>query len=277
MRIVYRKFALFLLIFFFFVCHIQAQQPSSRLMDDLNWKEFQQLVPSRIKTVILTVGTLEAHGFINNGADNTVPVGIARAIANDVNALIAPHIPYGITDILAPYPGSLHIPEEPFRVYVRAVLVGLVDNGFRNIVILNGHGPQVPALEQLANEISLQYKVNTLVVNWWILANDITHEVFGEDGGHATNDETAMVQAIDAKLVHWDLYTGKDMATALPKPSGAWSATPFPSTILLYTEGQGLPKDRTQTKADEYFRRVVAKVKALVLDTLHKWETAGFK
>ena len=235
------------------------------------------MVPSHIKTVILTVGTLEAHGFINNGADNTVPVGIARAIANDVNALIAPHIPYGITDILAPYPGSLHIPEEPFRVYVRAVLVGLVDNGFRNIVILNGHGPQVPALEQLANEISLQYKVNTLVVNWWILANDITREVFGEDGGHATNDETAMVQAIDAKLVRWDLYTGKDMATALPKPSGAWSATPFPSTILLYTEGQGLPKDRTQTKADEYFRRVVAKVKALVLDTLHKWETAGFK
>ena len=277
MRIVYRRFALFLLASFLFASHLQAQQPSSRSMDDLNWKEFQQLVPSHIKTVILTVGTLEAHGFINNGADNTVPVGIARAIANDVNALIAPHIPYGITDILAPYPGSLHIPEEAFRVYVRAVLIGLVDNGFRNIVILNGHGPQVPALEQLANEISLQYKVNTLVVNWWILANDITREIFGEDGGHATNDETAMVQAIDAKLVHWDLYTGKDMATALPKPSGAWSATPFPSTILLYTEGQGLPKDRTQAKADEYFRRVVAKVRALVLDTLHKWETAGFK
>src|SRR5947208_11231136 len=76
-----------------------AQQPSSRSMDALNWKEFQQLVPAKVKTVILTVGTLEAHGFINNGADNTVPV--ANAIAGDVNALIAPHIPYGVTDILA--------------------------------------------------------------------------------------------------------------------------------------------------------------------------------
>src|SRR5216683_8287419 len=104
-----------------------AQQPSSRSMDDLNCKEFQQLVPAKIKTVILTVGTLEAHGFINNGADNTVPVAIANAIAVDVNALIAPHIPYGVTDILAPYPGSLHIPEDAFRIYVRAVLVGLVD------------------------------------------------------------------------------------------------------------------------------------------------------
>jgi creatinine amidohydrolase len=256
---------------------IPAQQPSSRSMDDLNWKEFQQLVPAKIKTVLLTVGTLEAHGFINNGADNTVPVSIANAIAADVNALIAPHIPYGVTDILAPYPDSLHIPEDAFRIYVRAVLVGLVNNGFRNIVILNGHGPQVPILQQLANEISLQYKVNTLLINWWILSSDITRQVFGEDGGHATNDETAMVQAANPKLVHWDLFTGKDMATALPSPADGWSATPFPSTILLYTEGQGLPKDRTQAKAEEYSRKVIAKVKALVLDTLQKWETAGFK
>jgi creatinine amidohydrolase len=256
---------------------IRAQQPSSRSMDELNWKEFQQLVPAKIKTVLLTVGTLEAHGFINNGADNTVPVSIANAIAADVNALIAPHIPYGVTDILAPYPGSLHIPEDAFRVYVRAVLVGLVNNGFRNIVILNGHGPQVPILQQLANEISLQYKVNTLLINWWILSSDITRQVFGEDGGHATNDETAMVQAANPRLVRWDLFSGKDMATALPSPADAWSATPFPSTILLYTEGQGLPKDRTQAKAEEYSRKVVAKVKALVLDTLQKWETAGFK
>lgn len=256
---------------------IYAQQPSSRAMDDLNWKEFQQLVPTKIKTVIVTVGTLEAHGFINNGADNTVPVAIANAIASDVNALIAPHIPYGVTDILAPYPGSLHIPEDAFRTYVRAVLLGLVENGFRNIIILNGHGPQVPILQQLANEISLQCKVNTLLINWWILASDITREFFGEDGGHATNDETAMVQAANPKLIHWDLFTGKDMATALPKPADGWSATPFPSTILLYTEGQGLPKDRSQAKAEEYFHKVVAKVRALALDTLHKWESAGFK
>jgi creatinine amidohydrolase len=253
-----------------------AQQPSSRLMDELNWKEFQQLVPTRIKTVILTVGTLEAHGFINNGADNTVPVAVANAIAPDVNALIAPHIPYGMTDVLAPYPGSIRIAEDPFRIYVRAVLAGLVDNGFRSIVILNGHGPQVGVLNQLATEISLQYKVNVLVVNWWILCTDITKEVFGESGGHATNDETAMVQAANPKLVHWELFTGKDMSTVLPSPADGWWATPFPSPILEYREEQGLPKDKSQAKAEEYFKKVVGKVRSLILDTQHKWELAGF-
>ena len=46
--------------------------------------------------------------------------------------------------------------------------------------------------------------------------------------------------------------------------------------MLQYTTGQGIPKDRAQAKADEYYAKVVAKVKALVLDTLHRWEVAGF-
>jgi creatinine amidohydrolase len=247
-------------------------------MDDLNWMEFKKLVPTKIKTVILTVGTLEGHGFINNGADNTAPVAIAQAIAPDVNALIAPHIPYGVTGILAPFPGSLHIPAEPFRAYVRAVLLGLVNNGFRNIVILNGHGSdQVTILQDLSNEVALQQKVNILVINWWVLASDATHEVYHEDGGHAGNNEVAFIQAINPKLVHRELYTGKEMSTAVASPPDAWSATPFPSSILVYTEGQGLPTDPDPAKANQFYGKVITKVKALVQDTIHKWELAGFE
>jgi creatinine amidohydrolase len=255
---------------------VLAQQPATRLMDEMNWMEFRELVPGKVKTVILTVGTLEPHGVINNGADNTAPVAIAREIAGDANALIAPHIPYGVTGSMAPYPGAMHIPEDAFRGYVRAVLEGLVKNRFRNIVVLNGHGgPQTAILQQVAQEVALERGVNTLVIQWWAAAGEVTLEVFGEDGGHAAINETAFIQAINPKLVRKELFTGKEMATANPAP-GAWSATPFPSSMTLYKEGQGWPKDFSQAKADEYFRKVVAKVRALVLDTLRKWDAAGF-
>ncbi len=253
-----------------------AQQPSTRSMDDLNWMEFRQLVPEKIKTVIVTVGTLEPHGVINNGADNTAPVALAQAIAPDANALIAPHIPYGVTGSMTPYPGAMQIPEDVFRGYVRAVLEGMVKNGFKNIIVLNGHGgPQWGILQQIANDVALDENVNTLVINWWSAAGEATFEVFGEDGGHAGINETAFIQAVNPKLVHKELYTGQDMTTPNPAP-GAWSATPFPSSIGLYKAGQGWPKDFDQKKADEYYRRVVAKVKAIVLDTLKKWQMAGF-
>ena len=52
-----------------------------REMERINWMEFRELVPSKIDTVLLPAGTLEPHGVVNNGADITAPVGMARAIA----------------------------------------------------------------------------------------------------------------------------------------------------------------------------------------------------
>lgn len=275
----YRKTAvMFAVVFLTGSCFpALAQQPSTRLMDEMNWMEFRELVPAKVKTVIVTVGTLEPHGVINSGADNTAPIAIAKEVAGDANALIAPHISYGVTGSMSPYPGAVHIPEDAFRGYVRAVLEGMVKNGFRNIIILNGHGgPQTAILQQLASEIALQHKVNTLVIQWWALVSDVTLEVFKEDGGHAGINETAFIQAINPKLVHKERYTGKEMSTPNPAP-GAWSATPTPSSIMVYKEGQGWPKDFDQAKAEEYYRKSVAKVRTLVLDTLRKWEMAGFE
>lgn len=171
--------------------------PRTRAMDDLNWMEFAELVPARVKTVILTVGTLEPHGVVNNGADNTAPVAIAKGIAADagINAPIAPHLPYGITGAMAPYPGAFAIPEEAYRPFIRAVLEGLAGNKFRDIIIINGHGgPQTAILNEVAREVSLARGVNTLVINWWSLTTDISREVFGSDGGHAGVNETAFIQ-----------------------------------------------------------------------------------
>jgi len=252
-----------------------AQQLPSRFLDELNWMEFREIVPAKVKTVLLTTGTLEPHGVVNNGADNLAPVKIAEAIAAEVNALIAPHIPYGVTGSMAPYPGATHIPPEVYAPYVRAVLVSLVRNGFKNIVIINGHGgPQTEILNKLSQEISLEYKVNTLVVNWWAACSDAALEVFGNTGGHAGENETAFIQAINPKLVKKDRYAE---VTTTPSPApGSWSATPFPSPIILYRKGEGAPRDFDQKKADEYFRKVNTCVADLVKDTLEKWSKAGF-
>ena len=70
---------------------------TSRQLADLNWMEFRELVPSKIQTVLLPTGTLEAHGVINNGADTTAPADLAAGMAPRLNALVAPAVPYGLT------------------------------------------------------------------------------------------------------------------------------------------------------------------------------------
>lgn len=252
-----------------------AGQLPSRWMDELNWMEFREIVPAKTRTVLLTTGTLEPHGVINNGADNLAPVKIAEATAPEVNALIAPHIPYGVTGSMAPYPGATHIAADVYVPYVRAVLLGLVRNGFKNLIIINGHGgAQIEVLNRVAQEVAIERGVNTLVVNWWAACADVTQEVFGNPGGHAGENETAFIQAINPKLVKKERYTDA-LATPNPAP-GSWSATPSPSSIGLYKKGEGAPRDFDQKKADEYFRRVTRCVTALVKDTLRNWTQAGF-
>jgi creatinine amidohydrolase len=247
-----------------------AAQPSTRELERINWMEFRELVPKQIDTVLVPLGTLEPHGVTANGADIIAPVAIARAIAPKVNALVAPAIPYGITGSMDAYPGAFTIPEDVYRPYVKAVLAGLAKNHFRNIILINGHGgPQTAILNALGVEIGREAGVRTLVINWWTYCSDITLEVFGEDGGHAGENENAFMLAIDPALVHKERYTGPEMTTANPA-AGTWSAYPTPSSIGLYKEGQGFPKFDA-VKAKRYFERVNEKMARLVQDTIRKW------
>src|SRR6266568_1750527 len=181
--------------------------PSTREIERINWIEFREWIPAKIQTVLLPIGTLEPHGVAPNGTDIIVPVAMAREIAQRVNAMVAPVIPYGFTGILDAYPGSFTIPEEAFRSYVRAVLVGLAKNKFKNIILLNGHGAdQTAVLSALAQEVGRETGTRMLVVNWWSCCTDVTLEVFGDHGGHAAENETAYVMAIDPALVQQERY-----------------------------------------------------------------------
>ena len=251
----------------------QAIDPSTREMDRINWMEFQEWIPNKINTVLLPTGTLEPHGVANNGADNTAPFAISTTIAKRTNAMVAPTLAYGMTGSLAAYPGAFKMSAEVYKPFVKEILQGLVKNKFKNIIIINGHGGgQTAVLKEVAAEIANEHGVRTLVINWWSCAADITQEVFNENGGHAGWNENAFIQAIDPSLIQQDRYND-DLATPYPQ-NGSWSATPFPSSIGLYQEGEGYIKF-DQKKADEYFTKVTDKMASFIVEIKTKWDKAG--
>lgn len=262
-----------IVVFLLYVPALIAQ-PTTREMNLINWMEFAEFVPDQINTVLLPVGTLEPHGAIPNGSDNLAPEAMAAELAGDLNAMIAPTLNYGVTGSLKAYPGAFAISEESYHMFVGDIIRGMSQNKFKNIIILNGHGgPQTAILQDVALELSEELRVRILVINWWSVASDDTFAVFGENGGHAGNNETAYVQAIVPDHIHPDRYTGANMTT--PYPSGStWYAYPFPSSIGLYEAGQGYPTFDEQ-QAMDYFEAVNARVGSLIEDVIAKWELAG--
>ena len=249
-----------------------TEEPSTRDMNLMTWKEFQGIVPSVIETVLLPVGSIEPHGVIPNGTDNLAPHAMARDIAAEVNALIAPTLNYGITETMAAYPGAVSVSAGSYLPFIQEVLAGLAANRFKNIIILNGHGGNTDILKKAATAVSTQHRVRVLVVNWWTLASEDTFAVFGENGGHAGNNETAYMQAVVPEHIHPELY---EPEMAVVNPAGnAWFAAPVAASILLYEKGQGYPTF-DQSQADAYFKKVNERVTGLILDIIGKWDKAG--
>lgn len=249
-----------------------TKAPTTREMNLLCWQEFGELVPG-IKTVLLPTGSLEPHGVIPNGTDNLAPEAMARDIAARVDALIAPTLNYGMTDSMKAFPGAVSISAEAYGMFAEDILGSLAQKGFKNIIILNGHGGNTAVLNATATKVAIRERVRILVINWWTLADDITKSVFKQNGGHAGNNETAYVQAIVPNHIHPERYAA-EMASPNATPAGAYFAVPVMSSIGLYEKGQGYPTfDPAQAK--EYFRKVNDRVAELILDAVSKWDRAG--
>lgn len=234
---------------------------------ELNWQEFGALVPEKTDRVLVPVGTIEAHGVTPLATDNLIPEYICKHISEDLNALVAPTVNYGITKSLAGFPGSFGVRPETLRAYMIDILMGLCDTGFGRIAVINGHGGNNAVLKEAAYEVFEQTRIQVCVVHWWMFCYDVCKDVFGQAGGHAGCDETAMVMAARPDLVKQNLYSDK----LAFEYSSAVDIYPAPSSIMLYTPGEGNPVFDAAKCAD-YAERSVEKVRAFLLGLWQAWD-----
>jgi creatinine amidohydrolase len=244
----------------------------SHFMTDLSWLTFRERVPSQTDLVIVPVGTIEAHGGSPLGTDNIIPGAMARDLAPRLGALIAPPVPYGVTDSLLPYPGSTTVSSRTFEAYLFEAVAGLVRAGFRRVVLLNGHGGQTSEVNRVVGRLWDETEAFTVAVEWWGLAEQISYEVYGEvASGHAGVEETAMVMAVAPETIDEKRAT---TARRVPRRPGV-KARPFPASVILNRpekrEGEGAPI-LDADKAAEFYRRTLDEVESALLEVFAGWE-----
>ena len=110
----------------------------------------------KIDTLVLPVGTLEAHGpHCSVASDIIVPVKLAHEVeklAGD-RIYVAPIIPYGHTWHLKDFPGSHDVSGEVLSEYVYQVLRGFLPWKIKYVIIINGHGGNDEALGLAAEKL----------------------------------------------------------------------------------------------------------------------------
>lgn len=173
-------------------------------LSKLNMNQFNQLKES-IKGVVIPIGSTEAHGpHCPYGTDFLIPDEIAKRLdQSNESLLITPTINFGASWDLGHFPGTISLSSETLTKIITEVGNDILKWNLNNIIILNGHGGNNPAI-RIASQHLANNGAKVLVINWWL---DYQEEILKicESKGHAGEDETSAVLAIDSSLVDMDL------------------------------------------------------------------------
>jgi creatinine amidohydrolase len=160
-------------------------------------------------TVIVPTGATEQHG--PHGpllTDVLIPQELARRIAPQIGAVVAPPLNYTLSYPHVGFPGLVHIRIPTFMAMIEDLCASFAASGFRRIIFLNGHYDNTYAIAYACANAAdrLPKGVQAFPVNYWDgLTPDEVAEFSGlKNGLHANAAETSAVMAINPGLVDLD-------------------------------------------------------------------------
>ena len=157
-------------------------------------------------TIIVPTGATEQHGpHAPLLTDVLIPQEIARRIAPEIHALVAPPLNYTLSYPHVGFKGLVHIRIPTFMALIEDLCVAFATSGFRRIIFLNGHYDNTYAIAYACANAAerLPKDVKAFPVNYW---DGLTPEEVAEfstlkTGLHANAAETSAVLAINPALV----------------------------------------------------------------------------
>ena len=139
--------------------------------EKLTWPEINEAVAQN-QVCIVPCGAVEQHGpHLPLDVDLICPGGIAHGLGRQMpeQILVLPTIAYGYTGHVMDFPGTINTHFETFIRQVLDVVKSLTYHGFKKVILLNGHGSNMPNLDLVARRANLETDGECILVAWWHL------------------------------------------------------------------------------------------------------------
>jgi creatinine amidohydrolase/Fe(II)-dependent formamide hydrolase-like protein len=147
------------------------EKPSGIYLQTMTGKQIEERQKQN-DLIILPIGSTEAHGpHACPGEDTFLVTRLAEAVAQKTGCTVAEPMWYGSHPFHhLGMPGTIVIPEQTFADYLRAIIAGLWNSGWRKQILLNGHG-QDYVIPVAMHEFGKKYQVPAILVNvnWWFV------------------------------------------------------------------------------------------------------------
>ena len=181
---------------------VGARESLKVLLHEMSWPEAKDYFVKN-DIVILPVGSNEQHGPANPlGTDHLIAKSLAEESAKRSGVLCLQVIPFGVSAHHKQFWGTVSISLKAFKEYVKETCLSMNYYGVRKIVVVNGHGGNLPALSELARELR-ENRVFMSVFQWWHATPKRLPDLFtSEERRHAGAEETSLNLALHPNLVN---------------------------------------------------------------------------
>lgn len=181
--------------------------------EKLTWPEINDAIDLG-KVCVVPCGAVEQHGaHLPLDVDIVCPTGIARGAGQQIpdKMLVLPTLCYGYTGHVMDFPGTINTHYEHFINQVLDVTKSLAYHGFKKILLLNGHGSNMPNLDLAARRTNLETDAECILAAWWNLLTvdkqflpNWRQSKFPGGCAHACELETSLYLYLDGDHVRKD-------------------------------------------------------------------------
>ena len=178
---------------------------STVFLGEMTNREVEAFLESH-HTVIVPTGATEQHGPHGPLAtDVLIPQEVARRVAPQIGAVVAPPISYALSYPHVGFTGLVHIRIPTFMALIADLCASFAASGFRRIIFLNGHYDNTYAIAYACADAAdrMPKGVQAFPINYWdgLTADEVAEFSGLKNGLHANAAETSAVLAIDRDLV----------------------------------------------------------------------------
>ncbi len=149
-------------------------------LEDLNWMDVEEYLKHDDR-LMLVIGACEQHGYLSLLTDIKIPLAFADAASLQTGVLVAPPLNFGVSPYFLAYPGSFSLRVSTFIAAVEDIVRSAYGQGFRRILILNGHGGNTAAHSRLNEVINELPDLKLGWYAWWtshsVEAVALKHEI----------------------------------------------------------------------------------------------------
>jgi len=162
-----------------------------------------EIAEGRPDIAIVAVGAVEQHGpALPVCTDFNTISQVSQRLAARIGAFVLPAIPYSMSECHGPTAGTVWLQPETLAEVVRDLTFSLYDQGFRKVVVLNGHGGNF-VLEPLVQELNAARPDLLVIMPGYAPARPGAAPIFQSAGQevHAGESETSTVMYLNGEHV----------------------------------------------------------------------------